>query len=170
MKNEKNIDKIYAYKHDGSFHRLWTQVELLKETKDYYIFANKKGSFVNEKGDYFWKTKEDAIIYFSKNHWFNIIVMYKKGRVVYYCNLATPPILEQQSLKYIDYELDVKYFSNTRDAVVLDENEYNYYKDKYGYPKWLMEKIEDEKNLLLSWMENEVGPFAEAFREEWNIF
>lgn len=164
------INKVYAYKHNGFFHRLWDDLELQKETKDYYIFANPRQSKVVEKNNVSWRTKEDAILYFSKNHWFNILVMFKKDRIVYYCNLATPPVFEQDSIKYIDYELDVKYFVNTKDVILLDQNEYNHYKKKYNYPQWIMDKIEVEKNILLEWIENEIGPFSEEFRQKWNVF
>lgn len=164
------INKIYAYKHDGTFHRMWDKVKLLKETKDYYICANYKKSKVYEKNNIFWRTHENAILYYSKNHWFNILIMFKKDKIVYYCNLATPAILEQDSIKYIDYELDVKYFVETRDMVLLDQNEYDYYKVKYDYPKWILSKIEKEKNILFEWIKNETGPFSEEFRKKWYIF
>ncbi len=161
------INKVFAYKHDGSFHRLSENVELLKETKDYYIVLNNKGNLVLEPNKYRWKTKEKAIMYFSKNHWFNVIVMYKKDRIVYYCNLATPIQREQDSLKYIDYELDVKYFVDTKDKILLDQNEYKYHQKKFNYSKKLLDKIQEELDVLNQWIDYEIGPFSEEFRKKY---
>lgn len=163
----KTIDNVFAYKHDGSFHRVSQGVSLLKETKDYYILLNNKGNTVLEPKKYRWRTKEKAIMYFSKNHWFNVIIMYKKDRIVYYCNLATPILEEQNSLKYIDYELDVKYFVDTKDKILLDVNEYKYHQKKYNYSDKLLKKIEEELEVLNQWIDYEVGPFSEEFRKEY---
>lgn len=163
----KDINKVYAYKHDGSFHRMTDKVELLKETKDYYIVLNRAGNHVQEVKDHRWKTKEKAVIYFSKNHWFNIMVMYKKNRIVYYCNLASPIMYEQQSLKYIDYDLDVKYFVDTKDILILDENEYKFHSKKYQYSPKIAQKIESEMKVLKNWIKHEIGPFSKEFRDRY---
>ncbi len=163
----KKIDKVYAYKHDGSFHRLNDRVNLLKETKDYYIVLNKKNNTIFEKKNHRWKTKEKAVIYFSKNHWFNIMLMFKKDRMVYYCNLASPIMYEHSSLKYIDYDLDVKYFVDTKDKILLDENEYAHHKKKYDYSPKIQKKIDDELKILNKWIDYEIGPFSKEFREKY---
>ncbi|MFV0287969.1 MAG: DUF402 domain-containing protein [Mycoplasmatales bacterium] len=163
----KEINKVYAYKHDGSFHRLTNKVKLLKETKDYYIVLNNSGNYVQEAKGYHWKTKEKAIIYFSKNHWFNIMIMYKQNRIVYYCNLASPILYEHHSLKYIDYDLDIKYFVDTKDILVLDKNEYQFNQKKYQYSTQIKNKIEAEMKILKSWIKYEVGPFSEEFRKRY---
>lgn len=166
----KQIDCIYAYKHDGSVHRVWNNLNTLKETKDYIILLNAKDNKVEEKDNYSWKTKENAVIYFSKHHWFNIIMMFKEDRIVYYSNLATPPVFEQKVIKYIDYELDIKYFSDTKDYLVLDQKEFNFYSKEYKYSKELLKKIDQEFVILVNWVKNEIGPFSEGFRNEWKEF
>ena len=37
----KDFIDIYAYKHDSSFHRIWTRSEVLADTKDYYVKSTK---------------------------------------------------------------------------------------------------------------------------------
>jgi protein associated with RNAse G/E len=36
--------------------------------------------------------------------------MIRKKGIYYYCNLASPAIMDNGAVKYIDYELDVKVF------------------------------------------------------------
>lgn len=38
--------------------------------------------------------------------------MIRENGVSYYCNLASPAVLDKEALKYIDYDLDVKVFPN----------------------------------------------------------
>ncbi len=163
----RNVDRVFAYKHNGSFHRAYLDIELLNETRDYFVLYNKTSNQVYEKKNYKWYTKEDAIFYFSKEHWFNIIVMLKDTGIVYYCNIATPPLYEHNSIKYIDYDLDVKYFPNTKEIKLLDENEYAYNKRKFKYPEEVLNKIDDELKILKKWIKHEVGPFSKEFVEKY---
>lgn len=164
MKNTK----IYAYKHNGDFHRMWSESEVLQETKDYMVLNTKNNTRVIESTNHCWYTKEEAICYFSKKRWFNIIIMYKPNEVVYYCNLASPILLELDTLKYIDYDLDLKYFVNSKKIVILDKKEFAVNKFKYEYPEWLEEKVQQELKILTTWAKNEIGPFSAEFRDNWH--
>ncbi len=167
MKTINDKIKIYAYKHNGDFHRLWPETILLSETKDYYVTASPYKSRVIENNNHYWFTKEVAISYFSKKRWFNIIIMFKENEVVYYCNLASPVLVELDSLKYIDYDLDYKYFVNSQKTKVLDRKEFNVNKYKYRYPTWVENKIHKEMKILQEWVKNEICPFSKEFREKW---
>ena len=73
---------IHSYKHDGKIHRSWDDAFFIAETEEYAIFGNYK-TVVTESDGRKWRTKEPAIMYFSKNNWFNIIGQIKhkvKGR------------------------------------------------------------------------------------------
>ncbi len=159
--------KIYAYKHDGSFHRNWTSSEILVETKDYFITYTPSRIRVLESNNNSWGTKEPAIGYFSKKRWFNITIIYRNDEIMYYCNLASPILKELNSLKYIDYDLDVKYYVNADSMKILDKNEYQTNKLKYDYPEWIDKKVQKELKVLVSWLKHEVGPFSEEFRQKW---
>ena len=49
--------------------------------------------------------------------------MIRDNGISYYCNLASPYILDQEALKYIDYDLDVKVFADG-EKKLLDVDEY----------------------------------------------
>ena len=54
-------------------------------------------------------TREPAIVYFHKKYWFNIIAMIReKGFRI--TQSASPYVLDDEALKYIDYDLDIKVF------------------------------------------------------------
>ena len=92
--------KIHKYKHNGELDRCWEEATYLDEDEDYMVFANYK-TLVIEKNGRMWKTKEPAIMYFSKKDWFNIIGQIKKKGVYYYCNIASPFLIEDKVIKYI---------------------------------------------------------------------
>ena len=142
--------QIHSYKHNGQIYKAWDEATLLNFDfkKGVLIFAN-NCTTVTEKDGYTWKTKEPAILYFFLNKWYNIIGQYKGRGICYYCNMASPIIIEDNTIKYIDYDLDVKVFSSGAFKVV-DKNEYNYHKNKFKYPKEIDYIIKEQLNDLIN--------------------
>lgn len=144
--------QIQCYKHNGKIHRAWDEAVLLDIKKDYMVFGNNKTEVIEGEGNY-WRTKEPAIMYFFKNKWFNIITQLKKDGIYYYCNIATPFIIEEGTIKYIDYDLDLRIFP-TGEYKILDSLEYKYHKKIMKYSndldkvinKGLKELINEYKN------------------------
>lgn len=149
--------EIHAYKHDGSIHRAWDEAVLLEIHDDYLIFGNEKTK-VTESDGRTWRTKEPAVLFFFKNDWFNIIGQYKKNGIYYYCNMASPFIIEEDTIKYIDYDLDLRVFSDGT-YKVLDKSEYEYHKKKMNYPKEIDIIVKEELKNLIKLYESKKGPF-----------
>ncbi len=127
--------QIQCYKHNGKVHRAWSEAVLLDIQKDFLVFGNEKTQVTEAEGSV-WKTKEPAIMYFFKNSWFNIIAQLKKDGIYYYCNIATPYVIEDKTIKYIDYDLDLRIFP-TGEYKILDKLEYKYHKKIMSYSEEL---------------------------------
>lgn len=123
--------QIQCYKHNGKIHRAWDEAVVLDVKKDYIVFGNNKTRVIESEGTT-WRTKEPAIMYFFKNRWYNIISQMKKDGIYYYCNIATPYIIEEGTIKYIDYDLDLRIFPKG-EYKILDRLEYQYHKKKMNY-------------------------------------
>lgn len=123
--------QIQCYKHNGKIHRSWNEAVLLDIQKEYLVFGNQKTQVTESEGSA-WKTKEPAVMYFFKDCWFNIIAQLKKDGIYYYCNIATPYIIEDGTIKYIDYDLDLRIFP-TGEYKILDRLEYKYHKKIMNY-------------------------------------
>ena len=124
--------QIHGYKHNGKIHRSWDEAVLLEINDDYLIFGNEKTK-VTESDGRTWRTKEPAVLYFFYKDWYNIIGQYKKNGIYYYCNMASPFIIEEDTIKYIDYDLDLRVFPDGS-FKVLDRGEYKYHKSLMNYP------------------------------------
>lgn len=170
--NKKMIGKryiIHSYKHDGSIHRSWDEAILLDETDNYMVFGNEK-TLVTESDGRTWKTKEPAIIYFYKNNWFNVIGQCKKDGIYYYCNIASPFIIEGYTIKYIDYDLDLRVFPDNA-FKILDRGEYNYHKSKMNYSVELDNILKSELSVLINKCRNNEEPFNHKIIEHYhNIY
>ena len=94
---------IRCYKHNGALHRVWDRGLVLDNNSDFIVIASKKAKVVEANGRC-WFTKEPAVTIFSKKEWWNTICMLKKDGVCYDCNIASPSIIDKDSIKYIDYD------------------------------------------------------------------
>lgn len=140
--------QIHCYKHNGKVHRIWDEAVILDVKKDYVVCGNNR-TLVTEAEGNTWRTKEPAIMYYFKNEWFNVICQLKKDGIYYYCNIASPFIIEDKTIKYIDYDLDLRVFA-TGEYKILDRLEYKRHQKLMGYSKELSMVIEDALERLIS--------------------
>ncbi len=169
---ELQIGKKYAihcYKHDGSIHRAWDEAVLLEINKDHLVFGNDKTRVIEADGRS-WRTKEPAIMFFYKNNWFNIIGQCKKDGIYYYCNIASPYIINESTIKYIDYDLDLRVFPDGS-YKVLDRGEYNYHKTLMNYPEVIDKILKSELKNLIEMTKNGKKPFQhQTINEYHNLY
>lgn len=148
---------IHSYKHDGTLYRSWDEAVLLDIFDDYLVFGNDKTT-VTEVDGRTWQTKEISVMYFYKDKWFNIIGKDKHDGVFYKCNMASPYIIEDGAIKYIDYDLDLKVFTNGSYKVV-DRGEYQFHKKEMEYPKEIDIILKKELKELIALAKEKEGPF-----------
>jgi len=141
-------------------HRIWTQAKVLEYTSNQIVVANKRTRVIESNGR-FWHTREPSVVWFFKDHWFNIIGMLREDGVYYYCNIASPYVIDDEALKYIDYDLDIKVFPNGS-YKILDRGEYTVHKNKMHYPEKLRSILEKELDKLKAMVEKKEGPFKEG--------
>lgn len=149
--------EIHGYKHNGKIHRSWDEAVLLEIHDSYLIFGNEKTK-VTESDGRTWRTKEPAVLYFFYNSWYNIIGQYKKTGIYYYCNMASPFIIEEGTIKYIDYDLDLRVFPDGS-FKVLDRGEYKYHKKVMEYPEKIDKILKDELTNLINLVRKKSGAF-----------
>jgi protein associated with RNAse G/E len=92
----------------------------------------------------------------------NVIAMFKEnGGICYYVNIATPTLLDQGYLKYIDYDLDVKLYPDMVERT-LDEKEFERHVLTYGYPPDLTAAIRKSKDEVQTMIANKEFPFVDG--------
>ncbi|PWA07820.1 hypothetical protein DCC39_16115 [Pueribacillus theae] len=157
--------EIQSYKHNGTLHRVWEESIVLSANSQEVICGNDR-IFVTESDGRQWRTREPAICYFSASHWFNVIGMIRDDGIYYYCNMGTPFTWDEEALKYIDYDLDVKVFPDMT-YEVLDEDEYEEHANQMNYPKILDGILRKNLVEIKNWINQRKGPFAATFVDEW---
>ena len=168
-KNNKERIIIHCYKHNGRLYKTWQDAALLEKTPDCLVLGN-CNALVTKVDGRSWHTKEPAIMFFYPNKWFNIIAQLKKTGLFYYCNIASPFIMEDNIVKYIDYDLDLRVFPDGGFRV-LDRNEYNYHKRIMKYSKEIDMVIKYSLTELINMKKAQMGPFDKRVIEYYfNIY
>ena len=151
--------QIQSYKHDGTLHRQWDRGLVLDETDDFIVIASKRAK-VTEANGRRWFTKEPAVSVFFKKEWFNVICMLKKSGLSYYCNIASPAIIDDNKIKYIYYDLDIKLMED-RTIRFLDEKEYQYHRKTYEYSEELNQILKYQVAQVEKIMQTNQFPFID---------
>lgn len=148
---------IHCYKHNKKIYKVWEEAILLDVRDNCMIFANNRTKVIEADGRS-WRTKEPAVMYFFTDKWFNIIGQYKKDGIQYYCNIASPFVIDGGAVKYIDYDLDLRVFPDGS-FKVLDYGEYNYHKSQMNYSEDLDFILRSELTNLIGMVRNKEWPF-----------
>lgn len=151
---------IHCYKHNGTLHRTWDEATVLFENEEMLICGNNK-TIVTENDGHSHRTNEPAILFFYKKHWFNIIGQLKPYGLFYYCNIASPYLIDGNIIKYIDYDLDLRVFPDGGYRI-LDCNEYNYHRRIMHYPNIIDIIIKKELAYLIDLKKSMLGPFRKG--------
>ena len=160
---------IHCYKHDGKLHRTWDEATILDIKDDMLVCGNDK-TMVNESDGRVHQTNEPAILFFYKDKWFNIIGQLKSQGLFYYCNIAIPYLIEDDIIKYIDYDLDLRVFPDGAFRV-LDRNEYKYHSKIMHYPKELDMILKRELTELIDMKKQKKEPFLpETIEKYYEIY
>ena len=165
MRNIKIGDKlqIHCYKHNGSLYRICDEAVVIDINDEYIVCGNYKTRIsekesIDSKYYHSYHTNEAAILYFYKDSWFNIIGQFKEKGTYYYCNIASPYIIDDGLIKYIDYDLDLRIYPDNS-FKVLDRNEYRYHKKRMSYGKDIDMIIKKELSNLIELKKKNRGPF-----------
>ena len=162
-----------GFKHDGSIHRVWDKACKVYEDDDKIMISNAK-TLIREHDGRIWMAKEPSLTIYYKHRWFNIIGIIRSEGIHYYCNIASPIIIEDDVIKYIDYDLDlVKTVKG--ELKVLDEDEYEVNKVKYGYSEELQRILLSELESLKEYASKGEMDFKDeqvydGFNKFWDAF
>ena len=151
------IIDVQAYKHNGVLYRQWNGVKVIKSSLDeiiLYMFKTK----VKDKTKKNWSVREPIIWKFWKNEFYNSTSLLRDTGPHYYINLASPPIFENNTLKFIDYDLDIKKYPKSKIKIV-DQKEFDKNKIILNYPNNLILKIKKTTEKLFEKLRKKEGFF-----------
>lgn len=152
---------IKSFKHDGSSHRLWMYLDLIKEDENFFYLAAKRAKVIEHDGRE-WRAQEGALYIMSKNRFYNVICMFTSpNKVSYYVNIASNSLIDKTCIMFIDYDLDLKKGEDKK-VKEIDWGEYKENTIKYGYSNKLQKVIELTLKEVELDLKNGIHPFDDA--------
>ncbi len=159
--------QIKSFKHDGHLHRVWLEnwrvpeSRLLREHAEegMLVFINSQ-TRIRESDGKEWTSRIPGVSFFVPDKWYNIVALLEEQGVRYYCNIASPPLMYDNTLTYIDYDLDVIKLPNGSWQVV-DEEEYQRHKKLYHYSAAVEQKVQSGLEELLARVQDGGAPFQD---------
>lgn len=156
---------VQSYKHDGTLHRTWDSAMIVDVNEDYIVIASTCNKVIEADGRR-WFTREPAVSVFFFKEWYNFIAMFKENAIMYYCNIASPSLIDKDCIKYIDYDLDLKLMPD-KSILQLDSKEYEFHRKKYNYSDELNRVIKAANNEAKKLMEKDESPFLDSKMQEY---
>jgi protein associated with RNAse G/E len=153
------IINIRALKYTNIIHYEW-QGELIKETTDYIMVLCKPG----RKLKHHTKCKtftinNTSLEFFSLKEGFTVAMEIDNEKITsYYCNIAKPSVFSNNSLSFVDLDLDLVKQHN-EDWRVLDIEEFENNSTKYNYPLEIKEGAIQGLEVLKNMAKRKVFPF-----------
>ncbi len=150
---------IHAYKYDGCLYRTFEFPKIIYVDEKIVILSLEKTRIISQgknKKFYHSNGNKDSFWIMFKEEWYNLIITFcpKKCKIIYYFNIASPFIFEDEAIKYIDLDLDVRLiFNKKKHSLIvkeLDQNEFEKNSMTMLYPRELINQTINAKDKLIN--------------------
>ncbi|HWS88546.1 MAG TPA: DUF402 domain-containing protein [Pyrinomonadaceae bacterium] len=153
---------VHSCKHDGRVHRRWPARVARREGSLIVLDA----FFAEEVRHTLIGTIEAGTVsteFFWTDRWYSVFrFQTPSGRLLkFYCNVNTPPTLEDGVLSFVDLDVDVLVQPDYSYAV-LDEDEFERHAELYAYPAAYRANVQKALDELRHLIENRRFPFDAA--------
>ncbi|MCK5758282.1 MAG: DUF402 domain-containing protein [Clostridiales bacterium] len=140
LKKEKTII-MKAFKYDGKLH-YEQPLQLYRKADNHVVLSGAKGrELTHYTRDAVYKFEQETFEYFFTDRWYTAALVFDDdGNVVHvYCNIALPCKITEEEVEFIDLDVDVV----VRNGIieVIDIDEFEEHKLRYGYSKDLQKKV-----------------------------
>ncbi len=152
---------VRTSKFGGVSGKTW-QCNFFGETDEILTLIGVFGKEVNHKFLGRIKPETTSIEYYWKREWFNVFAFFEPDTSFrnFYCNISSPPIFENNTLNYVDFDIDVLVHKDLS-YEILDMDEYEENAAGLCYSDELKSKVQDGLEKLISMIKAREFPFVE---------
>ena len=157
---------VNSRKYDGSIRRSW-KCDLLEQAGSMLTFI---GVFEDEVIHPDLGTVKRGTIsyeYYWLDRWYSIFCFHEPDGAFrnYYCNINMPPVFKNGVLDYVDLDIDVLVWPQSR-YQILDEAEYMENAQRYVYPETVKTAVADTLAELITLINDHKLPVPDKFVQQ----
>lgn len=149
---------IRALKYGDKPHYEWN-AELLEQREGHlFLLAGYGRQLRHYTKNSVFTVNKWTIEFISPSLWFTVAADIENGKICqYYCNINQPARLEGDRVSFVDLDLDLVW----RDGLwsVVDEDEFELHRVRFGYPEELVRRTREELELLQQRVREKAFPF-----------
>jgi protein associated with RNAse G/E len=125
---------ILTKNYDGTIRKSWA-CRLIEQEGTQLLFVGEFDRDIEHPDLGFIRRGTISYEYYWLDRWINIFRFHEPSGELrnFYCNVNMPPTFRNNTLEYIDLDLDLLVFPNNSYSI-LDRDEYEANADRYGYP------------------------------------
>lgn len=99
---------IIALKHNGETAKIFHDLKMVMQDEHIIVLYGPAGTHVDDVRKHIsWDMHYAAYHVLMRNEPYNVLIVEKEQGNEYYCNLASVPTLDGDTISYIDYDIDV---------------------------------------------------------------
>ncbi len=159
MLQKNNSVLVNSRKLDNTVQRSWN-AKLIERNTTLLILCGEFKSEIMHKHLGVIRRGTLSYEYYWFDRWFNIFRFHEPDGSLrnFYCNINKPPVFKNNTLNYIDLDIDVIVWKDFRKEV-LDVDEFEENTKKYRYSEQIIKKTNDSLSELLELIDNRHFPF-----------
>lgn len=133
---------VHSTKYDGSLHYRYTTTFVGEEPGLIMLFGQAGMTLESYRGSY--TTAFHMLNCYWSDRWYNLEVLWHTDWQprLHYVNIATPATWRDQTLRFIDLDLDVIWSAATNDIILDDEDEFIAHQQRFAYPDDLITRAQ----------------------------
>ncbi len=159
---EQQAITVRVFRYDGTQYRRWGARLARRESSLIVLDAEFEYDFEHHLlGEIRRGTR--TVEYYWLDRWYNVFRFLQNGDKtrLFYCNVNTPPTLEEGILSYIDLDIDILVEADLS-YQILDLDEFESNAEKFNYPSEVRHRARGALEELTSMIEGRLFPFRET--------
>ncbi|OYD26548.1 cysteinyl-tRNA synthetase [Mycoplasma testudineum] len=152
---------IQAYKYDGTLYRQWNKALVLNSDSKLITLFLYKSKVVSLSDRNYVVSEPQVMVFFPEKNYNAFFTLRPDGNFLY-INIASSYLFEDNTMKYIDYDLDIKDYPD-RDFEIVDTKEFQTNRIKLKYPDELSKMIIHSIEELTDQKQKRSGIFKPEF-------
>ncbi|MGB7068938.1 MAG: DUF402 domain-containing protein [Pyrinomonadaceae bacterium] len=151
---------INSLKYDGSKQRGW-KCSLVRRCGPLLEFVGAFDEKVDHKDLGLIRRGTVSYEYYWLDRWYSVFRFHEPAGALrnYYCNINMPPVIREDSLEYVDLDIDVLVQADMS-YNVLDREDFLINAARYQYPAEVIMKVEESLLEVIGLIENRQFPFS----------
>ena len=143
------IWQVLSQKYDTHLHYMWPAILLDDDGQQIHLMCVTNS------------TSYRLALTFWRERWYNVFAYYHADRTLHhlYCNVAMPPSIQAHTITFVDLDLDVQFWPDGTHEI-LDMDEFEAHRVKYGYPDWVQANARQAVDDLIALAAARQGPFS----------